>query len=57
MNDAIKVLREKQVELRQKARLYNRRHNDGFIVVRTYSTLRECAKLTVVIMLLSRIQV
>lgn len=55
MQDAIKALRKRQDELRQKARFYNRRHNDGFVGVRAYNALRECAKLTVAIMLLTRV--
>lgn len=53
MNDAIKVLREKQTKLREKARRYHR--NDGYIGVRVYNTLRECARLTVAIVILTRV--
>jgi hypothetical protein len=50
---AIKILKKKRAELRQKARFYNRRHTDGSVGVRAYNLLRECAKLTVAIMVLT----
>jgi hypothetical protein len=50
---AIELLKAKRAELRQKARFYNRRHTDGSVGVRAYNILRECAKLTVAIMVLT----
>jgi hypothetical protein len=50
---AIELLKAKRAELREKARFYNRRHTDGSVGVRAYSLLRECAKLTVAIMVLT----
>lgn len=50
---AIELLKAKRAELRQKARFYNRRHTDGSVGVRAYNLLRECAKLTVAIMVLT----
>lgn len=51
---AIQILKAKRAELREKARYYNRRYTDGSVGVRAYNLLRECAKLTVAIMLLAR---
>jgi hypothetical protein len=50
---AIELLKAKRAELREKARFYNRRHTDGSVSVRTYNLLRECARLTVAIMVLT----
>jgi hypothetical protein len=50
---AIELLRAKRAELREKARFYNRRHTDGSVGVRAYNLLRECARLTVAIMVLT----
>jgi hypothetical protein len=50
---AIEILRKKQQELRTMARFYNRRCADGRLSVRTLNLLRECAKLTIAIVVLS----
>lgn len=50
---AIELLKAKRAELREKARFYNRRHTDGSVSVRAYNLLRECARLTVAIMVLT----
>jgi hypothetical protein len=50
---AIELLKAKRAELRQKARFYNRRHTDGSVGVRAYNLLRECARLTVAIVVLT----
>ena len=52
---AIEILKQKRAELRAQARFCNRkfRHVDGFISVRTLNLLRECARLTVAICVLS----
>ena len=53
---AIEILKRERAALREKARFYNRRHvDDGDISVRTYNLLRKCAKLTVAIMVLSKL--
>lgn len=50
---AIEILKAKRAELREKARYYNRRHTDGSVGVRAYNLLRECARLTVAIVVLT----
>lgn len=50
---AIEILKQKRLELREKARFYNRRHTDGSVGVRAYNLLRECARLTVAIVVLT----
>lgn len=49
---AIELLKAKRLELRQMARFYNRRHPDGTVSVRTWNLLRQCASLTVAILVL-----
>lgn len=49
---ALKILKQKREELRQLARFFNRRHNDGTVSVRANNLLRDCAKLTVAIIVL-----
>lgn len=52
---AIELLKQKRAELRAQAKFYNRkfRHVDGFISVKTLNLLRECARLTVAIVVLT----
>ena len=50
---AIEILKQKRAELRQRARFCNKYYTDGTVGVRAYNLLRECAKLTVAICVLS----
>lgn len=50
---AIEILKQKRAELREKARFYNRHFANDEVGVRTYNLLRQCARLTAAIIILT----
>lgn len=49
---AIEILKRERAKLREKARFYNRKFQDGHVGVRTWNLLRQCAQITTAIVVL-----
>lgn len=54
---AVEILKRERAALREKAKAWDARHkrDDGEISVMTHNLLRKCAKLTVAIVVLSKL--